>query len=210
MVANSYFMSVSAQIFDYMFRSREWLLGVNNPVVFVQAINKLRCLWQILLKGLYKLTPEDFGKILYPEQKHFVIFRGTYLFPLPSEVDSPAGNNTMNMRVQTQILSPCMQYRYHARLSMQLCVRELRYGFPYTGKQQVVKICRMLNKQTIEFVWYCKNNMKVWNRKQILLAVLYPCFPLSVLTLGAMTVTARVITDTDMTTLITFINMSAQ
>jgi hypothetical protein len=52
--------------------------------------------------------------------------------------------------------------------------------------------------------------MKVWDRKQILLAVFHPCFPLSILALGTMTVTARVVTDTDMTTLITFINMSAQ
>jgi hypothetical protein len=93
---------------------------------------------------------------------------------------------------------------------MQLCVRELRYGFPYTCKQQVIKICRMLKKQTIEFIRYSKNNMKVWDRKQILLAVFYPCFPLSILALGTMTVTARVIANTDMTTLIAFINMSAQ
>jgi hypothetical protein len=52
--------------------------------------------------------------------------------------------------------------------------------------------------------------MKVWDRKQILLSVFYPCFPLSILALGTMTVTARVVTDTDMTTLIAFINMSAQ
>ena len=210
MVANSHFVSVSAQILNYMFRSSKWLLGVNNPVVFVQAINKLRCLWQLLLKGFYKLPPEDPGKALDTKQKHFVIFRGTHLSPLPSEVDSSTWNNTMDMRVQAQVLSPCMQDGYHARLRMQFCVRELSYCFPGSGKQQVVKICRMLNKQTIEFIRDRKNNMKVWYRKQILLAVLYPCFPLSVLALGTMTVTARVVTDTDMTALIAFINMSAQ
>src|SRR5450759_919239 len=116
----------------------------------------------------------------------------------------------MDMRVQAKVLSPCMQYGYHTRFFMKLCVRKLSYCFPRTVKQQVVKICRMLNKQTIEFIWYCKNNMKVWDRKQILLTVFHPCFALSVLALGTMTVTARVVTDTDMTTLITFINMSAQ
>jgi len=210
MVANSYFMSVSAQILNYMFRSSKWLLGVNNPVVFVQAINKLLLLWQLLLKSFYKLTPEDPGKTLDTEQKHLAIFRSTYLFPLPSEANSTTRNNTMNMRVQTQILSPCMQYGYHARLCMQLRVRELSHCFPCSGKQQVVKICRLLKKKAIERVRYSKDNMKVWDRKQILLAVLYPCFSLSVLALGTMTVTARVVTDTDMTTLITFINMSAQ
>jgi hypothetical protein len=203
-------MSVSAQILNYLICSDKWLLGVNNPRCFVQVINKLLRLWQLLLQGAYKLPPEDTGKVLYPEQKYLAIFRGAYLFPLPSEVDSSAGNNTMDMRVQTKVLSPCMQDGYHARFCMQFCVRELSYCFPCSRKQQVVKICRMLKKQAIEFIGYRKDNMKVWDRKQILLAGFYPCFPLSILALGTMTVTARVVTDTDMTTLITFINMSAQ
>jgi len=203
-------MSVSAQVFNYLLRPVKWLLGVNNPVVFVQAINKLLCLWQILLKGFYKLTPEDPGKVLNPEQKYLAVFRGTYLFPLPSEVDSAAGNNTMDMRVQAKVLSPCMQYGYHAGFCMQLSVRELRYSFPYTGKQQVVKVSRILKEQAIESIRYSKNNMKVWDWKQILLAVFHPCFSLGILALGTMTVTARVVTNADMTTLITFVNMSAQ
>jgi hypothetical protein len=93
---------------------------------------------------------------------------------------------------------------------MQLCVRELRDSLPCAGKEQIVKICRMLKKQTIESIGYCKNNMKVRDRKQILLAVFHPCFTLSVLALGTMTVTARVVTYADVTALIAFINMSAQ
>src|SRR5450759_3368665 len=210
MVAYSYFMSVSAQIFYYLIRSGKWLFGVNNPVVFVQAINKLLRLWQLLLQRFYKLPPKDSGKALDTEQKHFVIFRGTYLFPLPSEVDSTTGNNTMNMRVQAKVLSPCMQYGYHASFCMKLCVRELSYCFPCACKQQVITICGLLKKQAIESIRYRKNNMKVCYRKQILLAVFHPCFSLSILALGTMTVTARVITDADMTALIAFINMSAQ
>ena len=210
MITYSYFVSVSAQIFNYMLWPRKWLFGVNNPRGFVKAINKLLLLWHLLLNGTYKLPPKDPGKALDTEQKHFVIFRGTYLFPLPSEVDSTTGNNTMNMRMQAQVLSPGMQYGYHARFCMQLCVRKLGYCFPGTGKQQVIKICRLLKKQAIESIRYSKNNMKVWYRKQILLAVFHPCFPLSILALGTMTVTARVVTDADMTALIAFINMSAQ
>jgi len=67
-----------------------------------------------------------------------------------------------------------------------------------------------VKKQTIECIRYCKNHMKVWDRKQILLAVFHPCFTLSVLALGTMTVTARVVTNADMTALIAFVNMSAQ
>jgi len=210
MVTYSYFMSVSAQILNYLICSGKWLFGVNNPIGFVQVINKVLRLWHILLKGTYKLPTEDIGKVLDPEQKYLAFVRGTYLFPLPSEVDPTAGNNTMNMRVQAQILSPGMQYRYHPRLCMQLCVRKLRYCFPCAGKQQVVKICRLVKKQAIECIRYRKNNMKVWDRKQILLAVFHPCFTLSVLALGTMTVTAGVVTNADMTALITFVNMSAQ
>jgi hypothetical protein len=68
----------------------------------------------------------------------------------------------------------------------------------------------MLKEQTIESIRYCKNNMKVWDRKKILLAILNPCFTLSILAFGTMTVTARVVTDADMAALITFVNMSAQ
>ena len=210
MVANCYFMSVSTQLFDYLFRPGKWLLGVNNPIVFVQAINKLLRLRQLLLQGFYKLPPEDIGKVLDSEQKYLVIFRGIYLFPLPLEIDSTSGNNTMDMRVKTKVLSPCVQYGYHARFCMQLCVRKLSYCFPCACKQQVIKICRMLKKQAVECIRYSKYHMKVWDRKQILFAVFHPCFTLSILALGTMTVTARVITDADMTALIAFINMSAQ
>jgi hypothetical protein len=103
-----------------------------------------------------------------------------------------------------------MQYGYHAGFCMQLSVRELRYSFPYTGKQQVVEVSRILKKQTIEFIRYCKNNMKVWDRKQILLAIFHPRFPLGFLALGTMTVTARVVSNADMSALIAFINMYAQ
>src|SRR4030042_6134083 len=142
MVTYSYFMSVSAQVFYYLIRSGKWLLGVNNPRCFVQGINKLLLLWQLLLQGTYKLPPKDYGKALDTEQKHFVIFRDTYLFPLTPVIDPSSGNNTMDMRVQAKVLSPCMQYRHHARFCMQLCVRELRNSLPGAGKEQVVKICR--------------------------------------------------------------------
>ena len=52
--------------------------------------------------------------------------------------------------------------------------------------------------------------MKIRNRQQILLAAFNPCFPLSILAFGTMTVTAGVITDADMTALIAFVHMSAQ
>jgi hypothetical protein len=68
----------------------------------------------------------------------------------------------------------------------------------------------MLKEQTIESIRYCKNNMKVWDRQKVLLPVLNPGFSLSVLAFGTMTVTARVVTNADMTALITFVNMPAQ
>jgi hypothetical protein len=77
MITYSYFVSISAQILNYLFWSREWLLGVNDPISLVQVINKRLGLWQLLLQGAYKLPPKDLGEVLYPEQKHLAIFRGT-------------------------------------------------------------------------------------------------------------------------------------
>ena len=52
--------------------------------------------------------------------------------------------------------------------------------------------------------------MKVGNRKQIAFAVFYPGFPLGVLALGTMTVTAGIITDANIPAMIAPINMAAQ
>jgi len=52
--------------------------------------------------------------------------------------------------------------------------------------------------------------MKVWHGQQILLAVFNPGFTVSILAFRTMTITAGVVTDTDMPALITFVNMSAQ
>jgi hypothetical protein len=116
----------------------------------------------------------------------------------------------MYKRVETQVLSPCMQYGYHARFGLQLCVGELRYRFPCAGKQKVVKNYRVLKKQAIQFIRNHENHMEVRYRQQILLAAFHPCFPLRVLALWTMTITAGVVTDADMPALITFVDMSAQ
>ena len=123
----------------------------------------------------------------------------------------------MHMGVEREVLSPepvplrrDMQYGYHARFGLQLCVGELSYRFPCAGKQQIVKNNRVFQKQAIEFIGNRKNHMEVWHRQQILFTAFHPCFPIGILALWAMTVTAGVVTDADMPALIAFVNMSAQ
>jgi hypothetical protein len=50
-----------------------------------------------------------------------------------------------------------------------------------------------MQEQTVEFIRNSKHNMKVGNRKQVSLSVLYPDFPMGILAFGAMTVTAAVV-----------------
>jgi hypothetical protein len=52
---------------------------------------------------------------------------------------------------------------------------------------------RIMQEQTVEFIRNSKHNMKIWNRKQVSLSVLYPDLPMGVLAFGAMTVTAAVV-----------------
>ncbi len=52
--------------------------------------------------------------------------------------------------------------------------------------------------------------MKVGYRDQVLFPVFDPFFPLGILALGTMAVTAGVITDADMPAAIAFVDMSAQ
>jgi len=67
-----------------------------------------------------------------------------------------------------------------------------------------------MQEQTIELIRYGKNNVKIRYRKQVLFTVFNPGFPLSILALGTMAVTAGVIAYANMPALIAFINMSAQ
>jgi hypothetical protein len=93
---------------------------------------------------------------------------------------------------------------------MELSEGELSYSFPCAGKEHIVKRSRMLNEETIEFIRNRKDNMKVWHRQKIVLAVFNPGFTVSILAFRTMTVTAGVVTDAGMSALVTFVNMSAQ
>jgi hypothetical protein len=67
-----------------------------------------------------------------------------------------------------------------------------------------------MQKQTVELVGNGKDHMKIRHRQQVPLPGLDPGLPLRILAFGTMTVTATVITDTDMSTGFTGIYMATQ
>lgn len=82
--------------------------------------------------------------------------------------------------------------------------------FQQQEKKQVVKFNRTTHEYPVELIRQGKHYMKVRNRKEIAFTVFYPGFPLSILALGTMTVTAGVITDANMPAMIAPVNMTAQ
>ena len=67
-----------------------------------------------------------------------------------------------------------------------------------------------MEEQIVEFFRNGENNMKIWNGDQIVFPVFNPRFPLGILALGTMTVSAGVIAYANMPACIAFINMTAQ
>jgi len=67
-----------------------------------------------------------------------------------------------------------------------------------------------MQEQAVKLIRHGKYHMKIRHRKQILFSVLDPRFPLRILALGAMTVTAGVITDANVPALIASVNMPSQ
>src|SRR5678815_5033738 len=81
---------------------------------------------------------------------------------------------------------------------------------PCCFKQQGIKYIRLKQTELVSGVRQCEHNMEVGHRQQFVFPCLYPCFPLSTLAFGAMTITATIIADAQMATGGTSIGMAAQ
>src|SRR5690554_7222477 len=59
------------------------------------------------------------------------------VFPFTVEGITGSRNNAMNVRVQTQVLAPGVQYRYRTAFNTIMRVTEQAERMPYRSKQQV-------------------------------------------------------------------------
>lgn len=126
------------------------------------------------------------------------------------EINTPAGNNTVQVRMQGKVLAPGVKDGHHSCLGMELCKGKLGYSIPRTGKKHIIEPSGIVQKQPVEHGRQSKDQVKIGYRQKICFTVLYPGLALGILAFGAMTVTAAVITDANMPARVAFINMTSQ
>jgi hypothetical protein len=115
----------------------------------------------------------------------------------------------VQVRVQAQILTPGMQYAYHAQLHSCLASKGCQ-RLPHGFKQHIVNHLRMLKRQGIELMRQSEHKVKISAGQKVCLPLLYPLFSFMSLTFWAMPVSATIIADADVAAAITCIYMSAQ
>ena len=82
--------------------------------------------------------------------------------------------------------------------------------FPCRGEKQSIYRFGVLHRQGIEFIGKCEHHVEVRNGKQFANPHLHPLLAFVSLTLGAMAISARIVTDVNASAITTFIHMSAQ
>ena len=122
------------------------------------------------------------------------------------------GNDTVNVGMEEQVLSPGVQDRDHTDLSSQVfrigC--DFQQGLRAGGEQQIVKQARVFQGQHIEFVGHGEHDMEIAGSQEFALAGLQPAVAGLGLTLGAVSISARVVRDSLITAAQASIAMPAE
>ena len=107
------------------------------------------------------------------------------------------GNDTVNVGMQEQVLSPGVQDRDHADLSAQMfrigC--DLQQGLRAGGEQQIVKQTRVFQSQHVEFVRHSEHDMEIAGVEEFAFTCRQPALACLGLTLRTVPVSARVVGD---------------
>lgn len=131
------------------------------------------------------------------------------VFPLSAFTEASSRYNIVQVRMQTQLLSPSMQNRYDSHLYFFGFAKALK-GFLSSFKQSVVHHFRLVYGQRINARRQGENHVEVWHRQKLGSSGLYPIFPFIALAFWTMSIAARIVTDTQIATTITSINMASQ
>jgi len=99
---------------------------------------------------------------------------------------SAGGNDAVDMRMQQQVLSPCVKDGEEPDLSSEVfwvgC--HFEQGLRRGGKQQVVEQRRAGQRQWVQFMWNGEHNVEITGVEQFLLPCLKPSFASLGLALG--------------------------
>ena len=205
---------ISSKIFDHLLGPRKGLLGIDNPIVFVEAVDKVLGERDIFLttkslEHVHEFPPEHSAHHL--DGKKEFPFAGREP-PVPCFADPATGDDAMHMWVQPQLLPPCVQHTDHPGLRPKMFGVEAKLHHRLLGslEQYVIELFRIRQAQSIQLFRQGEHHMEVRHGQQIFLSLQYPTLAVSALTLGAMPVATRVVGDALMSTTIAPVNMSTQ
>ena len=116
----------------------------------------------------------------------------------------------MDMRMQTQVLSPGMKNTDGSALSPVMTVAERAQCVPHSSKQVIVKPFTIQHADTMECLRYGKDNMIMIDRISMIYSILYPERLVGTLALWTVTIAATVVADLIATTMVTPILMTAK
>ena len=216
---------VPGQVLHHVLGPCERLLGVGHPAFAVQCFfpavigaaligealgQGQQPLFQSRTEVLHEVSPENFFHRLHGVKELGI----TSFWELPSAILAQAatGHNAVDMRVQRQVLPPCMKHYCggSARAQPLWAVAKAIQGMPARFEQQAVHETGVVHTQAIKFMRQGEYDMKIRNRQELLLLLYGPHLLVKPLALGAMAVAAAIIANAQVATFTAGINMAAQ
>ena len=143
------------------------------------------------MKEVEKLAPEDAAEDLDGEEEG--IFR---MNPVRvAWIEAASGNNAVEMRMQSQVLSPGVQNAEEADLGPEVLgvSRNFEHGLSAGAEEQIVEQPWMALTERVQLVGQGKDDVEVGHAEQILFAPCQPSLACLGLALGTVAVATGVI-----------------
>src|SRR5437867_191804 len=210
MIGNGDSMRITSEIAQDLLGPAEGGLCINNPVLTEQRSQKCRealsfgqgfdgpgedqtALPVRALQSGHELSPEYFAENFYGQEER--ILRVNPMGAIPCE--SSARNDTVNVRMEQQVLSPCMENAEKTDLRSKVfripC--HLKQCFGHRSEQQAIEFGLVLQDQRVQFMRQGEHHMEITRLQQFLLSGCDPALPRLSLTFWAVAIPARVIGD---------------
>ena len=116
----------------------------------------------------------------------------------------------MDMRMQTQVLSPGMKNTDGSRLRCVMAIAERSQCIPHSSKQSIVKPFAIQHTNSMECLWNGKDYMIMTDRIGMTYSILDPERLFGSLALGTVTIATAVVTDLIFAAMVTSVLMTTQ
>ena len=191
MVGNGHSMGIAAKVFEDMFRTAEWALAVDDPIVAIEIANEVfKHLWigqvlQLAVKlnlpfgegfseGVFNFPSKDFSESPFWQEKPIAWI--CWNPALMIERQTAGRNDTVYMGMVLQPLCPGMEHAEKADFSSQKfgIAGDFNQRFSAKAQQHRVDELLILQCNLSQEPRHCKDNMRVRNRKKLSLSLLDP------------------------------------